>query len=136
MTTLAYTGWTNSHLAERCNRDVCIIVLWRPAVIRNKRYRFGDSLIGKVKIVAHHQAIGGVVRREKSQLVRKHRFKEPACVITGDHLGRSVRHHDVADAHSPEAMLAGIHLVRDFVPEGFGRQIPIQKCYKGRMLHA
>jgi len=68
--------WTNSSLAERRNRGFCFIVRWRSAVVRNKRYRVCDSLVSKVKIIAHYQAIGGIIRREKIHLVRSHRFKE------------------------------------------------------------
>ena len=68
--------WANSSLAECCNRGFCFIVRWRSAVVRNKRYRLGDSLVSTVKIIAHYQAIDGIIRREKIHLIRSHRFKE------------------------------------------------------------
>lgn len=95
-----------------------------------KRYRFGDSLVSTVKIVAHYQAIGGVFIREKKKLIRNHHFRE-LRVIASDHLSLSVRNCDLACAIIFSVLLTGINVVKDLDVKGFGRQVFSKKAKRG-----
>lgn len=109
---------------------------WRAAVIRNKLDCLGNSLVLRLEIIAHYQAVAGIVCGHPRDGLIKQTVKQPPHVLASNIRLRAIGDDDVTDVSGrTKAFFTSVYLLFDLTAEILRRCVPVKKRNEQGMFH-